>query len=121
MLAAHDWPGNIRELANVVEHALVLCDELPLSAEHLPGRLSGLKPVAAPLAVVPVAEPHRGPGEAGAPRPRTLKELELEAILAGLERNDGNKPKTADELGISLKTLYNKLHQMQGGTLDRSA
>ncbi len=121
-LAAHDWPGNIRELANVVEHALVLCDELPLTVEHLPGRLSGLKPVALPPAATPAgggaiaAETNPGPL-----RPRTLKELELDAILAGLARNDGNKPRTAEELGISLKTLYNKLHQMQDGALDKSA
>ncbi|MFM7041668.1 MAG: sigma-54-dependent transcriptional regulator [Planctomycetaceae bacterium] len=44
---------------------------------------------------------------------RTLRELELEAIRQGLERNGGNKPRTAEELGISLKTLYNKLHQFQ--------
>jgi two-component system NtrC family response regulator len=121
-LAAHDWPGNIRELANVVEHALVLCDELPLTVEHLPGRLSGLKPVALP----PAATPAGGSASAaaanpGSLRPRTLKELELDAILAGLARNDGNKPRTAEELGISLKTLYNKLHQMQDGALDKSA
>jgi len=119
-LAAHDWPGNIRELANVVEHALVLCDELPLSLDHLPVRLSGLRPAPGPALA--------GPAVAAAatrlselPRPQTLKELELEAILAGLERNHGNKPRTAEELGISLKTLYNKMHQMQGGELDKSA
>jgi two-component system NtrC family response regulator len=119
-LAAHDWPGNIRELANVVEHALVLCDELPLTMDHLPVRLSGLK--AAPVshsahpAMATVGTVAREPQ-----RPQTLKELELEAILSGLERNHGNKPRTAEELGISLKTLYNKLHQMQGGELDKSA
>ena len=43
---------------------------------------------------------------------RTLRELEMEAIREGLERNGGNKPRTAEELGISLKTLYNKIHQM---------
>ena len=43
-LAAHAWPGNVRELANAVEHALVLCDELPLSVEHMPARLGGLRP-----------------------------------------------------------------------------
>ena len=119
-LAAHEWPGNIRELANVVEHALVLCDELPLTMEHLPGRLSGLKPVALPPAAAAAGEP-AAPASPGPLRPRTLKELELEAILAGLARNDGNKPRTAEELGISLKTLYNKLHQMQDGALDKSA
>ena len=44
--------------------------------------------------------------------PRSLRELEMRAILEGLERNQGNKAKTAEELGISLKTLYNKLHQL---------
>jgi len=119
-LAAHDWPGNIRELANVVEHALVLCDELPLTVETLPSRLSGLTPAV----VLPAAAPTGGHVDAGpdpGQQPRTLKALELDAILTGLKRNDGNKPRTAEELGISLKTLYNKLHQMQGGALDKSA
>jgi DNA-binding NtrC family response regulator len=103
VLAGHAWPGNIRELANAVEHALVLCDELPLGIEHLPARLSGAAPVPVPRAVAP----------AEARFPVSLRELEMQAILAGLERNHGNKVRTAEELGISLKTLYNKLHQLQ--------
>ena len=110
-LAAHAWPGNIRELANVVEHALVLCDDLPLAIDHLPARFGGLRPIPAP-------EPD--PGPAPAARPESLRELEMRAILAGLERNKGNKARTAEELGISLKTLYNKLHQLNDGTLDRT-
>jgi two-component system NtrC family response regulator len=51
--------------------------------------------------------------------PVTLRDLEMEAILESLERNDGNKPKAAEELGISLKTLYNKLNQVT--TLEASA
>ena len=47
--------------------------------------------------------------------------MEIEAILEGLERNGGNKPRTAEELGISLKTLYNKLHQIQGPALEKPA
>jgi two-component system NtrC family response regulator len=120
-LAAHDWPGNIRELANVVEHALVLCDELPLTVEHLPGRLSGLMPLVAPPEVTPIGSIVAAGADPSSARPRTLKELELDAILTGLARNDGNKPRTAEELGISLKTLYNKLHQLPGGALDKSA
>jgi len=120
-LAHHRWPGNIRELANVLEHALVLCDDLPLSVEHLPARLGvsfpqGAAPakpvagtavdatgnaVASPVATAPLR------------KPESLRDLEMRAILEGLERNHGNKVRTAEELGISLKTLYNKLHQLQ--------
>ena len=125
-LAAHHWPGNIRELANVVEHALVLCDGLPLTVEHLPVRLGASRPrpaalpapaapiqaVQVPAAQVPATAP---------PKPVSLRELEMQAILQGLERNHGNKARTAEELGISLKTLYNKLHQLQDGAVERSA
>lgn len=117
-LTAHDWPGNVRELANVVEHALVLCDELPLSSDHLPGRLARIRP-AAPVAVGP--SPAAPPPPTGEARPKTLRELEIEAILEGLDRNGGNKPRTAEELGISLKTLYNKLHQIHDSALEKPA
>jgi len=103
VLAAHEWPGNIRELANAIEHALVLCDDLPLNVEHLPARLAGLVPRVEQRAAPPPAA--RGPV--------SLREIEIQAILEGLDRNRGNKVRTAEELGISLKTLYNKLHQLQ--------
>ena len=103
VLAAHQWPGNIRELANAVEHALVLCDDLPLKVEHLPARLAGL----VPRAELPVTPRTAARGVV------SLRELEMQAILEGLDRNQGNKVRTAEELGISLKTLYNKLHQLQ--------
>jgi len=112
MLREHHWPGNVRELANCIEHALVLCDVLPLTPEYLPARL-GPGRTRGPAAPRGVAGP---PAVAPAPpresRPVSLRELEMQAILEGLERNQGNKPKTAEELGISLKTLYNKLHQL---------
>jgi len=121
-LAHHRWPGNIRELANVIEHALVLCDELPLSAEHLPARLGVALPRETPHAkpvIGTAAEANGGtvlPTAAATPasrKPESLRDLEMRAILEGLERNHGNKARTAEELGISLKTLYNTLHQMQ--------
>ena len=120
-LARHRWPGNIRELANVIEHALVLCDDLPLSVEHLPARLGATlaqhlpePKIAAPQSAVFAAPPSAPPVVPAQPRkPESLRDLEMRAIIEGLERNHGNKARTAEELGISLKTLYNKLHQLQ--------
>ena len=120
-MAAHRWPGNIRELANAVEHALVLCDELPLLLGHLPARFAALRPADTVPAAVTM-QPVRA-AEAGVPgcgRPESLRELEMRAILEGLGRNKGNKARTAEELGISLKTLYNKLHQLNDGPLDKT-
>lgn len=122
VLAAHRWPGNIRELANVVEHSLVLCDSLPLTVAHLPARLGGLKPPAEirPAPASPAGQP-TAPAASASVKPVTLRELEMQAILESLERHRGNKPRAADELGISLKTLYNKLHQLQDTAADRPA
>ncbi|HMP79897.1 MAG TPA: sigma-54 dependent transcriptional regulator [Pirellulaceae bacterium] len=101
LLSQHDWPGNVRELANVMEHAAILCDSLPIDVEHLPAQFSN------PLA-------------ARAPRREalTLREIESRAIHAALDRHHGNKTAAAQELGISVKTLYNKLSQE---ALDRAA
>jgi two-component system NtrC family response regulator len=105
-LQQHEWPGNVRELANAVEHASILCDELPIGAEHLPDRFGTRR------LRIDAAAPNLG-------APITLRDLEMQAIYQSLERNGGNKPKTAEELGISLKTLYNKLNQ--GQNLERTA
>jgi two-component system NtrC family response regulator len=99
VLMSHTWPGNVRELANAIEHAMILCDALPIRPEHLPQRLGVRRPTAA------------------MPRPvatLNLRDMEGQAIQEALERHRGNKPKAAAELGISLKTLYNKLNQAAG-------
>ena len=96
VLVAHSWPGNIRELANAIQHATILCDTDTILPEHLPTNFDSRlrKNESAPtLGTV------------------SLRDLEMQAIDQALERNHGNKPKTAEELGISLKTLYNKLNQ----------
>lgn len=93
-LQAHQWPGNVRELANVIEHAAILCDSLPIDSEDLP-RHFGKRQLRKEIR------------DAG---PMTLRELEMLAIERALQRNDGNKPAAAEELGVSLKTLYNKLN-----------
>jgi DNA-binding NtrC family response regulator len=70
-----------------------------------------------PVAAAPTAataSPASPPASPAPPRkPESLRDMEMRAILEGLERNQGNKARTAEELGISLKTLYNKLHQLQ--------
>jgi two-component system NtrC family response regulator len=99
VLAEHCWPGNVRELANVIEHAMILCERLPVSVEHLPLRFA-MRRLRCP--------PPGAPGNAAG---HTLRDLEVQAICDALDRCGGNKPKAAAKLGISLKTLYNKLNQ----------
>ena len=94
LLQSHSWPGNIRELANVIEHASILCDGLPITAKDLPKHFGSSGPATVPFST------------AG----RSLKELEMETIHATLEQLNGNKTAAAQQLGISLKTLYNKLN-----------
>ncbi len=96
ILKSHVWPGNVRELANVLEHATILCDGGPITAEHLPAHFTRRQLTGA---------------AANHPGPISLRDLEMQAIYQALERHGGNKPKAAEELGISLKTLYNKLNQ----------
>ncbi|MBN2473538.1 MAG: sigma-54-dependent Fis family transcriptional regulator [Pirellulales bacterium] len=103
-LKEHTWPGNVRELANVIEHAMILCEGKPIAPEHLPRRFTSRQVVTASFK------------PAG---PCSLRELEMQAIHDALDRHAGNKPKAAEELGISLKTLYNKLNQ--AASLSKSA
>lgn len=102
-LINHEWTGNIRELANALEHAVILSGGKPIAPEDLPRA---------------VTRPGARPGGhavkfSGGGKVRTLREVEMEVILDTLEKHDGDKPKTASELGIALKTLYNKLNQYQ--------
>jgi two-component system NtrC family response regulator len=103
-LASHCWPGNVRELANVIEHAAILCEAPPIRPEHLPSRFDSRRLRASITRFTPAM---------------TLRELEMQAIHQALERHQGNKSRAAEELGISLKTLYNKLNQE--AELDKSA
>jgi DNA-binding NtrC family response regulator len=124
VLRRYRWPGNIRELANCIEHAVVMCDELPLRSEHLPSRI--YQAAESVSGVSQRATTRQLPSETGecqstGDRPPTLRDLEMQAILAGLERNSGNKSRTAEELGISLKTLYNKLNQYTDAVAAREA
>ena len=95
----HPWPGNVRELANVVEHATILCDHPPILPEHLPRHFGDKR---AKREIKATSLPSN---------PLSLREMESLAVQEAIQRHQGNKPAAAEELGISLKTLYNKLNQ----------
>jgi DNA-binding NtrC family response regulator len=105
-LQDYDWPGNVRELANAMEYSLILSRGQRIAVEHLPqqvraGRSRAVAGTIGPVAAIPDGEK------------RTLRAIEMEHILRTLEKNKGHKPQTAQELGISLKTLYNKLNSLE--------
>ena len=107
-LEQHDWNGNVRELANALEHALILSDGKTLRREDLPASMLA-KTLRKKVPVMPLAGVIES--RSTSDRPKSLREIEMEAIFQALERNGGDKPKTASELGIALKTLYNRLNQ----------
>lgn len=98
LIASHNWPGNVRELKHAIERAYILSDKQILP-EHLLLNTEDTEADAQCLAEVPCGVP--------------LDDLEKAAILNTLEQNAGNKTDTAQQLGISVKTLYNKLEKYQ--------
>jgi two-component system response regulator HydG len=100
MLLKYDWPGNVRELENAIERAVIL-----LTGEHITEKQL-------PLGIVQNYPDQDLPATPAAPATdgtRSLEAIEREAILATLEATDGNKSETARRLGITRKTLHNKL------------
>ncbi|MBL8817972.1 MAG: sigma-54-dependent Fis family transcriptional regulator [Planctomyces sp.] len=116
VLQTHHWSGNIRELSNVLEHAVILSDgqkilpaDLPRSVtKNLFGKLD--QPAKSVAETVP-----EKPTLSIVPQPKitTLREMEQQMILDALNKYEGDKPKAAKELGIALKTLYNRLSQIE--------
>ena len=122
IMQRHPWPGNVRQLANVIEHALILADTIPIGPEALPQPFLRVQPVASETSprlhvVNEVGRISDGgttrPSETRPGESKSLRDLEIEAINNALDRHKGNKNKAAEELGISLKTLYNKLSQQE--------
>jgi DNA-binding NtrC family response regulator len=100
-LHSYPWPGNVRELKNLVQRAYLLADD---SLELGDARaMSTSTPIQSPEVRVMVA------------LGTSLAESERNLICATLERCGGNKTRTAEILGVSLKTLYNRLHEYGGG------
>jgi DNA-binding NtrC family response regulator len=89
-LSQYDWPGNIRELANVLERAQILAEDSVITLDDLPDTVVAAGPA---------------PGEAGGD-PRHLREVERRHVRAVLEEEGGNKVRAAKALGISRRALY---------------
>ncbi|OFW43665.1 MAG: transcriptional regulator [Acidobacteria bacterium RIFCSPLOWO2_12_FULL_67_14b] len=98
VLEQHAWPGNVRELRNVIERATILARGDMIELAHLPAL--GAQ-AAAPANSLTIA-----PG-------MTVDEAEQKLILATLDAAGGNKTRAAEMLGISLKTLHNKLNRFK--------
>ena len=95
-LMDHDYPGNVRELANLIEHAFVLCREGLIRLRHLPPDFR--------------AEPAQRPPAMSAGMP--LSAVENALITDALRRHRGNRTATAKELGINTSTLFRKIKSM---------
>jgi transcriptional regulator with GAF, ATPase, and Fis domain len=135
-LMAHPWPGNIRELENVLERTILFCEGPTIHASNLPPEISGGSgPVLAPpptptvLPAPSVAPPSAPPPPPATPAPGTrassLKEIvrqetervERELIMRALEETGGNVTQAARKLKISRKSLQNKMKEF--GLRDR--
>jgi len=92
----YDFPGNVRELENILEHAFVLCPEGYIEFQHLP----------------PEFRSEESPVSGTSGTALTLKALEKQYIAAALNRHAGNRKHTARELGINLSTLYRKIRTL---------
>jgi transcriptional regulator with PAS, ATPase and Fis domain len=95
------WPGNVREMRNTLERAVIVCDGAVIETKHLPpgfGQIAARPPVNDPDSI------HLGIGT-------TVQEAERQLILKTLESTNNNKTKAAEILEISLKTLHNKLKE----------
>lgn len=99
-IRAHRWPGNVRELRNAVQRAFILAD---IEVELDFAELEGAAPSGSVLQI---------------PVGTSLAEIERQAIYATLDLTEGNKRRCAEMLGMSLKTLYNRLAEYQSGVAE---
>jgi DNA-binding NtrC family response regulator len=106
-LECYTWPGNIRELRNVIERAVALCPGPEIQLDDLPATVRSIPTVADSPQIVPQAAP-----EVLSTLAHATGQAELRQITEALLRNGNNRLRTAGELGISRMTLYNKLHKL---------
>src|SRR5579862_3573742 len=101
LLQGYSWPGNVRELRNTMERAVIVCEGSVIETRHLP---PGFGHAPARAAAMDPNALHLGVGT-------TVEEAERQLIMKTLESTNNNKTRAAEILGISLKTLHNKLKE----------
>jgi two-component system, NtrC family, response regulator HydG len=100
LMENYNWPGNVRELENAIERAVILCLGHQITVEDLPPEVSGGTELNTAVRLTPGM---------------TLADVEMTLIRSTLEKNHGDKAKTAEELGVSLRTIYRKLDSLLAG------
>jgi len=105
-LKAYHWPGNIRELRNILERATILADGGPIKVEHL-GFLPGLAPARAAARMQPEVTLHPAPTD----HAEGIEDVERQMIVAALRACGGNKSHAAKRLRITRRVLYTKLRK----------
>lgn len=107
LLRRHDWPGNVRELENVMERAVLLCENGMIRPEHL--HLEGFREDR-PVSRRPAAQ---SPAVATLAEGLTLRDAEKALIFKTLQEVNGNRTAASRILGISVRTMRNKLHEYE--------
>jgi len=107
-LSSFPWPGNVRELRNVVHSAYILAGSV-IDVNSLPRELGAASDAPAMSSTTPVDEGDVLTVKLGTP----IADVERRLIIATLKQHNGSKTKAAEALGISLKTLYNRLAEYQ--------
>ncbi len=108
LLMAHPWPGNVRELENTLHRAVLLAEGTGIGPEAIDLlEHRGLITADAPVAVAPAVRPQPVTALVG----RRMEEVERDLILETLSHCLGNRTRAAEMLGISIRTLRNKLHE----------
>jgi DNA-binding NtrC family response regulator len=118
-LRAYSWPGNVRQLRNCLERAVILSNDGRITVSELPPEVARESYAAAPLAfattpqatttTAPNNSGAQGAAAGGAAAPASLREVERQQILSALEQTGWHRGKTAEILGISPSTLYRRL------------
>jgi DNA-binding NtrC family response regulator len=107
-LTAHPWPGNVRELKNAIERSALLAAGRPILPEHLPVEVQG---ATAAVAAAPMESPNSE--MVSLPVGMSMDHAEREMIRTTLLHTSGNKTRAAKILGISLKTMHNKVKKYE--------